>query len=121
MAGLPGVEEFQARIGIQSDRPRAFGKPWPVHLKKKKYWKQWPTDQFPPRYSELVSTLDQSNYPELEDEPLLEWGLKHNKAEKEPKAVVDVVYGKGTDLSKNSLILRGGADGNGVMQISVMM
>jgi hypothetical protein len=68
--------------------------------RKKKHWKEaWPADAFLPGYSDLTSELESSSHPELEDQPLLEWGIKHGEAEEGP-AAVDVMYAHGTDIGK---------------------
>lgn len=73
----------------------------PVRVRKFEHWHHWPTDSFPAKYSDLRSSrLEYSTNPELEDQSILEWGVNQSYSTKEPRAKVDVVFGRGTDLSK---------------------
>lgn len=81
---------FQIRVHTRPDRivgPRTVD------------WKYWPKDTLLPTAFQSVPNLEISNHPELEDQALLEWGMKKSDTSNGPRATVDVLYGCGTDLS----------------------
>lgn len=50
-----------------------------------------------------VSDDDSQNdslHPELEDQPLVAWGMAQSELKKDPSATIDVLYGRELDLSK---------------------
>ncbi|KAF2464693.1 uncharacterized protein BDR25DRAFT_241689 [Lindgomyces ingoldianus] len=76
--------------------------PSPTFLKqphRNRSWKQWPLPPLPPDSYQVSNDFELSQYPELEDESLLAWGLKQSELEDSYfRATVTVLQGRGMEL-----------------------
>lgn len=61
-------------------------------------WQQWP--KTPYQQYDLDAESLKCNHPDLEDGSLIAWGLRQSQDAKGEGVEVDVLYGDGTDLSK---------------------
>lgn len=66
----------------------------------KRWYEDWPESPLPP----LPASFDSSAHPELEDRSVLAWGVVQCEKYEGIRATIDVLYGVGTDLSKDNLI-----------------
>lgn len=94
---IPVIERFRERISIRSNRIRGTRRP---------DWKFWPRDSHILDYSDPFVQLEKPSHPEIEDQVLVDWGIRQSEATKQegkvPAATVDVLYGQDTNLSKSS-------------------
>lgn len=63
-------------------------------------WHYWPTAGQHPSVSSVPVQLDIPSRPEIEDEPLIAWGLAQSENESKcSKVTVDLLYGEEANLS----------------------
>ncbi|OAL49439.1 hypothetical protein IQ07DRAFT_568360 [Pyrenochaeta sp. DS3sAY3a] len=63
-------------------------------------WHYWPIASLQPCAPSAPEQLDTPSRPEIEDEPLIAWGLAQSKEEsKNSKVTVDLLYGEGANLN----------------------